>query len=151
MKYDMFITKGIVSRYTMTLNLDNIHSEHMFVSSFPKEYQFCLHFIPLLFPNVLTQTVLTVLSMARLTAIQVVRKMPMMDGRSKFNCTLSLDLILQKLLHCLLFSNVQRRVTLTVHNAYISTLANEIPATILKSYMRALNSLFNLSPGHLKA
>ena len=44
-------------------------------------------------------------------------------------CTLSVDLILQELLHCLLFSNVQRRLTFTVHNSYIGTLADEIPAT----------------------
>lgn len=44
-------------------------------------------------------------------------------------CTLSVDLILQELLHCLLFSDVQRCLPFTVHDSYIGTLADEIPAT----------------------
>lgn len=44
-------------------------------------------------------------------------------------CTLSVDLILQELLHCLFFSNVQRCLTFTVHDSYIGTLADKIPVT----------------------
>lgn len=38
--------------------------------------------------------------------------------------TLSVDLILQQLLHCLLFSDVQRCLTFTVHPSYIGPLAD---------------------------
>jgi len=43
--------------------------------------------------------------------------------------TLSVDLILKELLHRLLFSDVQRRLTFTVHTANTGTLGDEIPAT----------------------
>lgn len=42
--------------------------------------------------------------------------------------TLSVDLILQQLLHGLLFRYVQRCFTFTVHASYICTLADQIPA-----------------------
>lgn len=42
--------------------------------------------------------------------------------------TLSVDLVLQQLLHRLLFSYVQRCFTFTVHASYIGALADQVPA-----------------------
>lgn len=44
-------------------------------------------------------------------------------------CTLSVDLVLQELLHRLLFGDVQGRLAFAVHNSYVGALADEIPAT----------------------
>lgn len=42
--------------------------------------------------------------------------------------TLSVDLVLQQLLHGLLFSDVQRCFTFAVHASHVSALADQIPA-----------------------
>lgn len=42
---------------------------------------------------------------------------------------MSVDLVLQELLHRLLFGDVQGRLAFAVHNSYVGALADEIPAT----------------------
>lgn len=56
-------------------------------------------------------------------------------------CTLSVDLILQELLHGLLLSDVQWCLPLTVHHPHAGSLANQIPAqTHTHTYLGQVSS-----------
>lgn len=56
--------------------------------------------------------------------------------------TLSVDLILQQLLHCLLFSYVQGCFTFTVHASNIGALADQIPATKTTNVVSVIQEIF---------